>query len=392
MAKKKSGKLPVPFQEIETRHEFRVYRKRDLVLVQGKGSSVWDLQGREFLDCVTGMGAAILGHGHPVVMKALKQAETLITCSNLFYNDQRALFMASLANAAPGDLKRVFLCNSGAESVEAALKFARFSTGKTEFICARRGYHGRTMGALSATFRPDYREDFMPLVPGFRFAELNHFESFREQVTNETAAVLLEVVQGEGGVHPVRKEFLQDIARLCREKGLLLILDEVQTGMGRTGRLFGCSNYDVIPDMICLAKSMAGGIPMGAVIVSDRIEHPLGKHGSTFGGNPLACKVANEVLKYILISGFLDSVRKKSFYLMRHLTSRPLSRAVEIRGLGLLTGIQVKGEAAPLVQELEDQGVLALTAGPDVIRLLPPLTISMKDLERLIGALCKILA
>jgi acetylornithine/LysW-gamma-L-lysine aminotransferase len=280
--------------ELESAHTSGVYPKRPLTLVRGLGARVWDADGHEYIDCAGGQGTANLGHAHPAIVKAVsEQASRLISCPEIFYNDQRALLLDRLAGAAPPGLERVFLCNSGAEAVEAALKFARLSTGRHEVVAAMRGFHGRTMGALSATWTRAYREPFEPLVPGFRHVPYNDSSVMQSAITSETAAVILEVVQGEGGVHPCDPGYLAEVKAICEARGALLILDEVQTGYGRTGKMFACEHHGMQPDLMCIAKSMAGGLPMGACLIGPRVGPlPAMAHGSTFGGNPLACAAA----------------------------------------------------------------------------------------------------
>jgi acetylornithine/LysW-gamma-L-lysine aminotransferase len=285
----------------EGAHTSGVYPKRPLTLVRGLGARVWDADGHEYIDCAGGQGAANLGHAHPAIVRAVsEQASRLISCPEIFYNDQRALLLERLTSVAPPGLERAFLCNSGTEAVEAALKFARLSTGRREVVAAMRGFHGRTMGALSATWTRAYRAPFEPLVPGFRHVPYNDASAMQDAMTPDTAAVILEVVQGEGGVHPCDPGYLTDVKAMCEARGVLLILDEVQTGYGRTGKMFACEHYGVRPDMMCIAKSMAGGMPMGACLIGPRVGPlPAMAHGSTFGGNPLACAAALATLEVI---------------------------------------------------------------------------------------------
>ena len=277
-------------RETERRYALEVFPKRDITIVKGSGAEVWDDRGRRYIDCVAGIGVASVGHANPAVAEALAaQARTLVTCPGIFYNDVRARLLKKLAAVAPPGLSRGFLCNSGAEAVEAAIKFARLTTGRTGIVSAMRGFHGRTLGALSATYKKEYRELFRPLVPGFSFTPFNKPDKLREAVGEDTAAVLIEPVQGEGGIRPASPEYLRAAREVCDETGAMLVLDEIQTGFCRTGRMFACERYGVVPDMLCLAKGIAGGVPMGAVLGDDRVRPPPGKHGTTFGGNPLAC-------------------------------------------------------------------------------------------------------
>ena len=381
------------FLEIENQHAAGVYAKRNIVLVRGSGALLYDEQGREYIDCVGGQGVANLGHAHPAIAEAIAvQAQTLISCPEMFYNDARATLTARLTALLPG-LWRVFLCNSGTEAVEAAIKFARVSTGRTEIVAAMRAFHGRTFGALSATWNKRYRQPFEPLVPGFSHVAYNNLEKLDQVVTEDTAAVILEVVQGEGGVHPGSAEFLHGAQAVCRKQGVMFILDEVQTGFGRTGKMFALEHYGLHSDLLCLAKSIAGGVPMGAVLVGERVgEIPTGIHGSTFGGNPLAAAASLAALDVLEKEGLPERAAQSGAYLLARLRDirSPLIR--DVRGMGLMVGIEIKQKVAPYLQELMERGVLALPAGLTVIRLLPPLVISKEQLDRVVEALQEVLS
>ena len=378
---------------LEQAYEFDVYPKRDVVLVRGKGARVWDDRGREYIDCIGGHGVANVGHSNPNVVRAIKdQAEKLMMCSGIFYIDTRARFLEKLIGVVPKNLKKAFLCNSGAESVEAAIKFARFTTKKTGFLCAMRGFHGRTLGALSATYNPQYREDFEPLVPGFQYVPFNQFEKLAEKADGKTAAVILEPVQGEGGVNVGQKEYFQQVRKFCSEKGILLILDEVQTGFCRTGKWFGCGHFDIEPDMMCLAKAVCGGAPMGAVVCSDAVSIPSGKHGCTFGGNPLSCAAGIAAIDFMVENRLDEQARDKGRYLMDKLLAIRSAHVREVRGLGLMIGIELKEKSKPYLLALMEKGVLALPAGPNVIRLLPPLVIDIQDLDAVAVAIRDVLS
>ena len=281
--------------QLEQQHTSGVYGKRDLAIVRGEGALIWDDEGNEYIDCVAGIGVANVGHCHPAVSAAIAaQAQTLITCQEMFYNDKRAQLLEALVAVLPDGLDRIFLCNSGTEAIEGAIKFARLSTGRTNIVAAMRGFHGRTYGALSATHKKDYREPFLPLVPGFSHVPFENIEKMKTAVTDQTAAVILEVVQGEGGVRPGSSEYFKAVRQLCDETGALLIIDEVQTGFGRTGRWFASEHVGIVPDLLALGKAIAGGVPMGAIAIGPRVtELPTGVHGSTFGGNALACAAAD---------------------------------------------------------------------------------------------------
>src|SRR5574341_226403 len=276
-------------QELESQYTSGLYTKRPLAIVRGSGAHLWDSDENEYVDCVGGQGAGNLGHANPAVAAAIAvQAQTLISCPEMFYNDQRAQLTEKLVSMAPKNIRRVYLCNSGTEAVEAGIKFARLATSRKEFVAAMRGFHGRTMGALSATWEKKYREPFEPLVPGFRHVAYNDLAALDAAVTDQTAGVILEVVQGEGGVRPGTLDFLLGAQKICRERGAMLIVDEVQTGFGRTGKMFACDHYELEPDLMALAKSIAGGLPMGATLIGERVGPlPPQTHGSTFGGNPL---------------------------------------------------------------------------------------------------------
>ena len=380
--------------ELEDRHTSGVYSKRPLVIVRGEGAKLWDAQGRAYIDCVGGHGVANVGHCHPKVVAAIReQAETLITCPESFYNDRRAELQAELVRIAPLGLERVFLCNSGAEAVEAAIKFARLVTGRPGIVAAKNGFHGRTLGALSATWRPQYRQPFEPLVPGFVHVPYNNLAAMDETLDEDVAAVILEVVQGEGGVIIGNGDYLRGVQALCRERGALFIVDEVQTGFGRTGRMFACEHHGLEPDVLCLAKAIAGGIPMGAVLLGSRVgELPSRAHGSTFGGNPLACAAALAAIHAIETEALPQRAAELGTYFVSRLRDLDSPLIREVRGLGLMVAIELKRRAGPYLAALMERGVLALSAGPVVIRFLPPLVISQKELETVVQAVEEVLS
>jgi acetylornithine/LysW-gamma-L-lysine aminotransferase len=368
-------------KELENTYEFNVYAKRDLVLVRGKGAKVWDSDGKEYIDCIAGHGIANVGHCNEQVVAAIEQqARRLLSCSVTIYNDTRAHFLEKLFSITPGNLKRAFLCNSGTEAIEGAIKFARFTTKKKEFVTAMRGFHGRTMGSLSATFNPEYRKDFEPLVPGFKYVPFNNFEKLKEAVTDDTAGIILEIVQGEGGVHIGNRDYFTQVRQLCDEKNLLLLIDEVQTGFCRTGKMFACNYFDLQPDILCLAKAIAGGVPMGAIVCSEKIQPPTGRHGSTFGGNPLACAAGIAAIDFMVASGLADQAREKGEFFVGKLRQQKFSNVREIRHLGLMIGIELKEKVQPYLVQLMERGVLAMPAGATVLRFLPPLIISQEEL------------
>ena len=376
--------VPAPaLMELEDSHTSGVYTKRPLVIVRGQGARLWDADGKEYIDCVGGHGVVNVGHCHPRVVAAIReQAEKLITCPESFHNDRRAELQAELVRIAPLGLERVFLCNSGAEAIEAAIKFARLVTGRAGIVAAKNGFHGRTMGALSATWRAKYRQPFQPLVPGFAHVPYNDVKALENAIGDDTAAVILEVVQGEGGVVIGDGDYLRRAQALCRERGALFIVDEVQTGFGRTGRMFACEHHGLQPDILCLAKAIAGGIPMGAVLLGSRVgKLPSRVHGSTFGGNPLACAAALATIHTIEEETLPQRAAELGAYFLSRLrdVDSPLIR--EVRGMGLMVGIELKRRAQPYLAALMERGVLALSAGPIVMRFLPPLVIRREELE-----------
>jgi acetylornithine/LysW-gamma-L-lysine aminotransferase len=377
----------------ESQHTSGLYAKQPIVITRGAGALLFDIDGNEYLDCSSGHGVANLGHAHPQVAAAIaEQATRLVTLFETFYNDQRAALMAKITTLVP-ELQRVFFCNSGTEAVEASLKFARLSTGRTGIVAAMRAFHGRTFGSLSATFNKKYREGFEPLVPGFSHVPFNNVGALENAVADSTAAVILEVVQGEGGVYPASQEYLQAARRICDQRDALLIIDEIQTGFGRTGRMFAIQHSGVVPDLLCCAKSLAGGLPMGAVLIGDRVKNLApGVHGSTFGGNPLACAAAIAALTVIEQENLPAQAAEKGQYLIDRLSeiNAPIIR--EVRGLGLMVGIELKQKVAPYLRALQERRILALPAGMTVIRLLPPLVITYPQLDFLVEALADVLS
>ena len=377
---------------VEDRHSSGLYAKHGLAFVKGQGARLWDAEGREYIDCAAGHGVANLGHAHPRVAEALaEQARTLITCPETYYNDQRAAAMARLGSLVPG-MERVFLCNSGTEANEAALKLARLSTGRTRIVAAMRGFHGRTMGALSATWNKRYREPFEPLVPGFEHIPYNNVGALEVAIDGETAAVILEVVQGEGGVYVGEAGFLQAAEELCRERGALLIIDEVQTGFGRTGKMLAIEHFEISPDLLCLAKSIAGGLPMGAVLIGPRVENlGPGMHATTFGGNPLVCAASLAAFEVMEGEKLVEQAAEKGTYLLERLRAIQSPLVREVRGLGLMAGVEIKRKVAPHLQAMAERGVVALPAGLTVIRLLPPLVIRREEIERVVEVVAEVL-
>lgn len=381
------------YKALIQQYEVDVYPRRDVTLVKGENAKVWDDQGNEYIDLASGISVANVGHCNPKVVEAItKQANTLITCANTFYNDAKAIFLEKLFSVAPKNLTKAFLANSGTEAIEAAIKFARANTKKTKFIAAMKGFHGRTYGALSATYKKEYRDIFEPLVPGFSFVPYNNFEKLVEAVDEDTAGIILELVQGEGGINIGQKEYFQKVRELCNEKNILLIIDEIQTGFCRTGTMFAIEQYGIDADMMTVAKSIAGGFPMGALLCSEKIQIEKGKHGSTFGGNPLACAAGTASIDFMIENKLWEQADEKGKYFKEKLSSFTLSKVREIRVIGLMIGIELKDKSQPVIVELLERKVLSLPAGTTVLRLLPPLTISYEELDKAINILAEVLA
>jgi len=381
-------------RETENQFSVGIYQKRDVTIVRGQGARVWDEAGREYIDCVAGVGVANVGHCNPAVVKAIQdQAARLITCTELFYNDTRARCLERLNRITPEGIDRFFLCNSGTEAVEGAIKFARMATGRKHVVAAMRGYHGKTLGSLSATWERKYREPFAPLVPDFAHVPYNSIPEFEKAIDDQTAAVILEPIQGEGGVRPASAEFFQAVRKTCDARGALLIVDEIQTGFGRTGRIFACEHLGVLPDILTMAKGIAGGIPMGAIGIDRRVgELEKQSHTSTFGGNPLACAAAVAAIDFLLDEDLPRQAVEKGAYFLERLRGIASPRIREIRGLGLMIGIELKEKAAPVIQAMLKEGVLALLAGSTVLRFLPPLVITREEIDRVVSTLTRALA
>jgi LysW-gamma-L-lysine/LysW-L-ornithine aminotransferase len=369
-------------------------RRGDVVITRGEGCSLWDDAGNKYLDLGSAQGVAMLGHCHPGVTAAIQaQAETLTLCPSYLYNDKRAEFAKALVDVLPKYLPHVFLANSGAEAMDGALKFARLFTKRAAFVATTKGFHGRTMGALSVTWEPKYREGFGPLFETTH-VQFNDAAALDKAVTDQTAAVVLEVVQGESGVNLGTPDFMKTAERVCKERGAVLIVDEIQTGFGRTGKWFAIEHAGIEPDIMCLAKGLGGGFPMGAFAYTKTIRDVLtpGAHGSTFGGSPLACAAG-----LAAIDAYRDEeLIKRSDNLgadMRNQLRGALQGVAmvrEIRGLGLMIAVELRTKVAPVLKSLMlNHGVIALPAGPTVLRLLPPLVITEKEINTGVQAIAK---
>jgi len=373
------------------------FSKRDRVLTRGKGALVWDINGNEYIDCTGSYGVAVVGHCHPKVVEAVqRQVETLIACHASFYNDTRSELLEKLIRIAPKGLDKVFLSNSGAESVECAIKLARKYSGKPEIIAMIGAFHGKTMGALSATWKKKYRDAFMPLVPGFKHVPPDNLEKLREAITDETAAVLVEPVRGEGGVLMPSDGFLHGLREVCNEKGVLLIFDEVQTGFGRTGKVFACEHWNVVPDILCLAKSVAGGLPMGATFAREEVMAAFqrGEHSSTFSGNPLICAAASAAIDVLVEEKLPERAATLGQYFKGKLQGLAEKYKIvrEVRGLGLMLGMETRFDVYNILVGCMERGVLVLDAGRNVVRFLPPLVITKEQIDSVIEVLDEVLA
>lgn len=371
-------------------------RRGEIVMSHGDGCWLWDVDGTRYLDLTAAQGVAMLGHNHPRLTAAIaEQVGRLVACPNFFYNDTRARFLARLESVLPSHLKHVFLANSGAEAIDGGLKFARLATGRSGIVATMRSFHGRTIGALSLTWEPKYRKPFAPLL-AVNHVPYNNLEKLDVAIDEETAVVVLEVIQGEGGVNVGDADYLAGAQALCRERGALLMLDEIQTGFGRTGAWFGLEHYGLTPDILCLAKGIGGGFPMGAIAYTDAVQATLfaGAHGSTFGGNPLACAAGLAALDAYIEDDLMAHAARMGEYLFAKLHEALDDKVIvrDIRGRGLMVGIELREKSGKYLKALmEEHGVLALPAGSNVIRLLPPLIVSEDEIDSGVNAIARVL-
>jgi acetylornithine/N-succinyldiaminopimelate aminotransferase len=372
------------------------YGRQPLVLVKGAGCRVWDDTGKEYLDCVAGLAVCNLGHAHPAVARAAAaQLDQLVHVSNIYYTTPMVELAEALVRLSFAD--RVFFANSGAEVNEGAIKLARrysrerYGEGRHRIICMENSFHGRTLGALSATGQSKFWQGFDPLLPGFIFVPFNDLDAVAAAVDDSVCAVMLEPIQGEGGVCLPSPEYLRDLRRLCTEKGLLLILDEIQTGLGRTGTLFAQENFGVTPDIMTLAKALANGLPMGALLATNEVAAAFvpGTHASTFGAGPVVAAAANAALGLLSAPEFLADVRARGASLAGALAALQAEVAVikEVRGLGLMWGIELTREGADVVTACRERGLLVNCTQGNVIRLLPPLIITPRELDAALATL-----
>lgn len=398
--------------EIDKKYVMTTYSRQPVVFVRGEGARAWDVNGKEYLDFLAGIAVNGLGHCHPKVVRAIReQAGVLMHTSNLYYTEHQPKLAKMLVDWS--DFDRVFFCNSGAEANEAAIKLARKwgkqasnDHGKIEVVTALKSFHGRTMGAITATGQHKYQKAFEPLVPGFRYVPYNDVQALEEAVNEKTCAVILEPVQGESGVHPASRQYLEFARTACDSEGALLIFDEVQTGLGRTGKLFGYEHFGVVPDVMTLAKTLGGGFPIGACLARGEAAEVFqpGDHAATFGGNPLACAAAIATLSTIHEDGLVENARDVGEYFQKKLREMRSAecgvRIKDVRGLGLMLAVEFED---PICKEVAsdclDNGLIVNAVGDSILRFLPPLTVTRKDvdeamdiLRRAVAAACAVVA
>ncbi len=380
----------------EDQYMGNLYQRFPVTVEKGVGSHAWDVDGKEYIDCMGGYGVALVGHQNQRVNNAIKeQIDKIITVHSSLYNKTREEFLKLLVGLAPEKLTQVHLNNSGAEAIEAAMKFARKFTGKKGMVAMKGSYHGKSFGALSLTFNPKYKKAFAPLVEKVSFASYGDIESLKEVIDEDTAFVILEPIQGESGIIVAPDGYLQEVRKICDEKGILLIFDEIQAGLGRTGRLWACDHWNTAPDILCLAKGIAGGVPMGATLVRPDILASIskGEHSSTFGGNPISCAAGTASLKALTEDGLIENSEKMGKIFREGLEKLKEKHTMirEIRGKGLMIGIEMKFEVKDILMGLIREGVLMLYSGRNILRILPPLVISEEDITKVLHALDSIL-
>jgi len=392
----------MPTEELKdfaAKYLMQTYARQPISIVRGRGAKVYDMEGREYIDFVGGIAVNILGHGHPDLVQAIqRQAAQLIHVSNLYYTEPQVRLAQMLVDHSCAD--RVFFCNSGAEANEAAIKLARryghekHGADRFEIITMKNSFHGRTMATLTATGQEKVQKGFEPLVPGFVYAPFNDFAAIESLVTDKTTAIMLEPIQGEGGVHVADQAYLKSLRELCTQKDILLIFDEVQTGMGRTGTLFAYEQLGVEPDIMTLAKGLGGGMPIGACLAKEAVAavFTAGTHASTFGGNPLACAAGLAVCRILIEGRVLEQARRMGDYLSKGLADfKDRHRAVrDVRGLGLLQGLEVEIDAKAVVADCLTRGVLVNATSERVLRFVPPLIITQAEIDRVLETLSSI--
>ncbi|MCZ6613647.1 MAG: aspartate aminotransferase family protein [Thaumarchaeota archaeon] len=374
-----------------------VYQKFPIEIFKGKDFTVWDKSGKEYLDFMGGYGVAIVGHCNPSVVKAInEQASRLMICHSSMYNEARAIFLRKILDVVPSQMGRVYMSNSGAEAVECALKVAKKYTGRKNIVAMTGSYHGKTFGALSATWNPKYRSSFEPLLPGFSFVPYADSSELEKSVTEETGAVIIEPIQGESGVLMPPEGYLREVRRICDDKGALLIFDEIQSGLGRSGRFWASEHSGVIPDIMCIAKGIAGGVPMGVTVARDDImaSFKLGDHTSTNGGNPLACAAATATLDFIVEKDLVNNAAKMGKLLSSGFSDMGKEHRIirDSRGQGLMLALELRFEVKPLLMDALKKGLLLLYSGRNILRFLPPLTIGLAQVTRCLEILEEVIS
>jgi len=373
-----------------------LYQRFPVTIEKGLGSHVWDTDNKEYIDCMGGYGVALVGHRNERVVNAIKtQLDKIITVHSSLYSKTREEFLENLMKIAPKGLSQVHLNNSGAESIEAAIKFARKFTGKKGMIAMNGSYHGKSLGALSLTFNPKYRKSFQPLVDKVSFSPYGDIDKLQNTIDDDTSFIILEPIQGESGIHVPPDGFLQKVRKICDENEILLIFDEIQSGLGRTGRMWASEHWETSPDILCLAKGIAGGVPMGATLVRPDILSVMnkGEHSSTFGGNPLSCSAGTATIQALTQDGLIDNAEKMGKKFREGLDTLKSKHSIirEIRGKGLMIGIELKFEVKDILLEGIKKGVLLLYSGRNILRLLPPLVITNDDVTKSLDILDELL-
>jgi len=383
-------------QETEEAFGVPAFKKFPLSIIRGKGSLVWDADGKEYIDFMTGIGVALVGHSNDAVVKAInEQAAKLITCHGTFYNDSRAEFMERLIKIAPNGLNKAILANSGTESVEAAIKLARRHTARKKIISMKGAFHGKTYGALSATWNKKYRDPFGPLLEGFEFAEYGDPASLAQLLDSDTAAVLAEPVQGESGIFVPPSDYFNQVRELCDQRGALLIMDEIQSGLGRTGKMWASEHWGVVPDIMTVSKGLGGGLPIGAAITTDEVALSLkgGEHTSTFAGNPLSCAAASAALDFITQNNLPGQAKEKGEKMKTGLSKIASEHKLvkDVRGLGLMLAMQTRVDIHSQLLSAEAKGVIFAYSGRDTFRFLPALVIEEGQMSRGLEVLSQVI-
>jgi acetylornithine/N-succinyldiaminopimelate aminotransferase len=376
--------------DMDKKYVMHTYGRQPIALVKGEGSVVWDVEGNSYIDCVAGIAVNNVGHANPKVAEAISnQAKKLIHISNLYYSEEQTTLAKLLSNVSPHE--KSFFCNSGAEANEGAIKLARKHTGKGGIIAMNNSFHGRTITTITATGQPKYQKGFGPLTPGFKHVDYNNVEAVEKAINSDTAAVIVEPIQGEGGVIMPSNNYLKNLKELCIDKEILLIFDEVQTGFGRTGEMFASQTFGVTPDISTFAKAIAGGFPMGVVMSSNDISDTFvpGDHAATFGGSPLACAAAKASINYIIDENLLQKSKENGIYFRQKLEiiKNNYSVVKEVRGKGLMIGMEMSKECGSLVDELRNNGIIINCAAGNVLRFVPPLVITKNQIDAVITVL-----